>query len=77
MSKVEKSLNYFLVLVFFLIFCCIICSIIHRFDYLAHKKFYDNFIFISNSPIIESAIIFFYIFFIIKYNDSNKFNCIN
>ena len=67
MSKVEKSLNYFLVLVFiFLILCCIICSIIHRFDYLAHKKFYDNFLFISNSPTTESAIIFFTYFLLLN-----------
>ena len=67
MSKIEKSLNYFLVLVFiFLILCCIICSIIHRFDYLAHKKFYDNFIFISNSPTTESAIIFFTYFLLLN-----------
>ena len=60
MSKVEKSLNLYLSFVFiFLLICCIICSIIHRFEYLSHKKFYDNFILISKSPKTESFIVFF------------------
>ena len=67
MSKVEKSLNYYLFFVFiFLIICCIICSIEHRFDYLSHKKFYDNFIFISNTPKTESFIIFFTYFLLLN-----------
>ena len=67
MSKVEKQLNFFLLFVFiFLFVCCIICSIIHRFDYLANKKFYDNFILISNSPNTESFIIFFTYFLLLN-----------
>ena len=67
MSKVEKNLNYYLVLVFiFLIVCCIICSIVHRLDYLSHKKFYDNFIFIKKSPTTESCIIFFTYFLLLN-----------
>ena len=67
MSKVEKKLNYYLFFVFiFLLLCCIICSIIHRFDYLSHKKFYDNFIFISSSPTTESFIIFFTYFLLLN-----------
>ena len=67
MSKVEKQLNFFLSFVFiFLFVCCIICSIMHRFDYLANKKFYDNFILISNSPNTESFIIFFTYFLLLN-----------
>jgi phospholipid-transporting ATPase len=67
MSKVEKSLNLYLSLVFiFLIVCCLICSIIHKFEYALHKKFYDNFIFISNSSNTESFIIFFTYFLLLN-----------
>ena len=67
MSKVEKRLNYFLLMVFiFLIICCIICSIIHRIDFLSHKLYYDNFILIKNSPTTESAIIFFTYFLLLN-----------
>ena len=67
MSKVEKSLNYYLFFVFiFLILCCIICSIIHRFKYLEHKKFYDNYIFLSKSPNTESFINFFTYFLLLN-----------
>jgi phospholipid-transporting ATPase len=67
MSKVEKQLNIFLLFVFiFLFVCCIICSIVHKFDYENHKKFYDNFIFISNSPNTESFIIFFTYFLLLN-----------
>ena len=67
MSKVEKSLNLYLSLVFiFLIICCSICSIIHKFDYVSHKKFYDNFIFISNGPKTESFIVFFTYFLLLN-----------
>ena len=67
MSRVEKRLNYFLVMVFiFLIICCIICSIIHRFDFLANQKYYENFILIKNNPTTESAIIFFTYFLLLN-----------
>jgi len=67
MSKVEKSLNIYLSLVFiFLIICCLICSIIHKFEYSLHQKYYDNFIFISNSPNMESFIIFFTYFLLLN-----------
>jgi len=67
MSKVEKSLNLYLSLVFiFLIVCCSICSVIHKFDYISHKKFYDNFIFISNGPKTESFIVFFTYFLLVN-----------
>ena len=67
MSKVEKSLNYYLSFVFgFLILCCVICSIMHRIKYLSHKKFYDNFIYNSNSPNTESFINFFTYFLLLN-----------
>ena len=67
MSKVEKSLNFYLVFVFIiLIICCILCSIIHRFNYLSHKKFYDNFVYNTKSPITESFINFFTYFLLLN-----------
>jgi len=67
MSKVEKNLNYFLLLVFFLlIICCIACSINHHFNYISHKKFYDNFIILKDSPNIESFICFFTYFLLLN-----------
>ena len=67
MSKVEKSLNLYLSLVFiFLMVCCSICSVIHNFDYISHKKFYENFIFISNGPKTESFIVFFTYFLLLN-----------
>ena len=67
MSKVEKSLNYYLSFIFiFLIICCVICSIMHRIKYLSHKKFYDNFIYNSNKPITESFINFFTYFLLLN-----------
>ena len=67
MSKVEKSLNLYLCFVFiFLIICCIVCSIMHRIKYLSHKKFYDNFIYITNSPNTESFINFFTYFLLLN-----------
>ena len=67
MSKVEKNLNYFLLMVFFLlIICCIACSIMHHFNYISHKKFYDNFIILKDSPNIESFICFFTYFLLLN-----------
>ena len=67
MSKVEKTLNYFLVLVFaFLMICCMICSIIHHFKYIIHKNFYDNFILIKDTPELESFICFFTYFLLLN-----------
>ena len=69
MSKVEKSLNYYLLFIFlFLIVCCVECSLYHHFIYLNHKKFYDNFIFISkeSNPTTESFIIFFTYFLLLN-----------
>ena len=67
MSKVEKSLNYYLLFIFLiLILCCIECSLYHHFAYIKHKKFYDNFIFISNSISTESFIIFFTYFLLLN-----------
>ena len=67
MSRVEKSLNLYLLVVFiFLLICCIVCSIIHRFEYLSHQKFYDNFISIMNTPKTDSFIIFFTYFLLLN-----------
>ena len=67
MSKVEKTLNYYLLFIFlFLIICCVECSIFHHLEYHRHKKFYDNFIFISNSHDTESLIIFFTYFLLLN-----------
>ena len=67
MSKVEKSLNLYLLFVFiFLIICCIICSIMHRFKYLSHQKYYDNYVYLSKEPIIESFISFFTYFLLLN-----------
>ena len=64
MSKIEKTLNYFLLYVFiFLIILCISCSILHHFEYLSKKHFYDNFILLKDNPNIESFICFFTYFF--------------
>ena len=67
MSKVEKSLNYYLLFIFlFLMVCCAECSLYHHFVYLKHKKFYDNFIYISNNPTTESFIVFFTYFLLLN-----------
>ena len=67
MSKVEKTLNYFLLFVFvFLIICCIICAIYHRVDYFYHKKYYNNFILISGTIGLESFIVFFTYFLLLN-----------
>ena len=67
MSKVEKSLNYYLLFIFiFLMLCCVISSIYHHIYYLRNKKFYDNFIFINNSANTESFIIFFTYFLLLN-----------
>ena len=67
MSKVEINLNYFLVMVFFiLIICCIGCSIIHHINYISHKKFYDNFIILKDNPKFESFICFFTYFLLLN-----------
>ena len=67
MSKVEKSLNYYLLFIFiFLIICCAICSIYHHYYYLKNKTYYDNFIFIKNSANTESFIIFFTYFLLLN-----------
>ena len=67
MSKIEKTLNYFLLIVFvFLMVCCVICSILHHFYYLRHKNFYDNFILISDTPQVESFICFFTYFLLLN-----------
>ena len=67
MSKIEKKLNMYLLFVFvFLILCCSECSLFHFFHYKSNKKFYENFIFISNSPNTESFIIFFTYFLLLN-----------
>ena len=67
MSKVEKNLNFYLSFVFiFLIVCCVVCSITHRFKYNSYKKFYNNFIYIANSPNTESFINFFTYFLLLN-----------
>ena len=67
MSKIEKTLNYVLLFVFFfLILLCISCSIFHHFEYLSKKNFYDNFIILKDNPNIESFICFFTYFLLLN-----------
>ena len=67
MSKIEKQLNFYLLFVFgFLILCCTECSLYHHFHYINNKKFYDNFILISNDSNTESFIIFFTYFLLLN-----------
>ena len=67
MSKVEKSLNYYLLFIFlFQILCCIECSLFHHFEYSNHKKFYDNFILISSNIQTDSFVIFFTYFLLLN-----------
>ena len=67
MSKIEKTLNYFLSFVFiFLIILCIASSIEHHIDYLSKKKFYDNFIILKESGGVESFICFFTYFLLLN-----------
>ena len=67
MSKVEKTLNYFLLFVLaFLIICCIICAIYHHVDYIYHKKYYQNFILLSETIGLESFIVFFTYFLLLN-----------
>jgi len=67
MSKVEKSLNYYLLFIFLIqILCCIECSLFHHFEYSKHKKFYENFILISNNIQTDSFIIFFTYFLLLN-----------
>ena len=67
MSKIEKKLNLYLLFVFcFLILCCGECSMFHHFHYKTNKKFYENFIFISNDVKTESFIIFFTYFLLLN-----------
>ena len=67
MSKVETNLNYYLLFIFiFLIICCAECSIFHHYQYNKNKKFYDNFVFIENSPNTESFLIFFTYFLLLN-----------
>ena len=67
MSKVEKKLNIYLIYVFiFLMICCAECSLFHHLQYNSNKKFYDNFIFISNDSNIESFIVFFTYFLLLN-----------
>ena len=66
-SKVEISLNYFLLFIFiFLIICCAECSIYHHYEYMNNLKFYDNFVFIKNNQNSESFIIFFTYFLLLN-----------
>ena len=67
MSKIEKKLNMYLLFVFFfLILCCSECSLFHHFQYKKNKKFYENFIYLSNSPNTESFIVFFTYFLLLN-----------
>ena len=67
MSKVEKKLNLFLVYVFiFLMLCCGECSLFHHINYESNKNFYENFLFLKNSPNLESFIIFFTYFLLLN-----------
>ena len=67
MSKVEKSLNYYLLFIFlFQILCCVECSLIHHIQYSKHKKFYNNFILIPNSIQTDSFVIFFTYFLLLN-----------
>ena len=67
MSKIAKKLNLYLLFVFvLLIFCCVICSIIHHLKYEKFKKFYKTTILIKTHSITESVIIFFTYFLLLN-----------
>ena len=67
MSRVEINLNYYLFFIFvILVICCVACSINHHYCYKNKKKFYDNFIFIKNTPNTESFISFFTYFLLLN-----------
>ena len=67
MSKVEKKMNFYLIYVFiFLMICCLICSFLHHDGYNRHLLFYQNFLLIKRSPIIESFITFFTYFLLLN-----------
>ena len=67
MSKVETNLNFYLFFIFIiLVICCIGCSINNHFRYNENLNFYDNFIYIKNSPGTESFISFFTYFLLLN-----------
>ena len=67
MSKVEKTLNYYLLLIFlFLIICCIESAIFHHAQFHRHENFYSNFIYLKESPDTESFIVFFTYFLLLN-----------
>ena len=67
MSKIEKSLNYFLLFVFvFLMICCLVCSILNYIQYINNQNFYSNYILISRPARIESFICFFTYFLLLN-----------
>ena len=66
-SKIEQSMNNYLIYVFiFLILCCFACSIMHNFGQKSNQAFYDNFILINRSPLTESFITFFTYFLLLN-----------
>ena len=66
-SKVEQSMNSYLIYVFFfLILCCFICSILHYNGLRKNKLFYENFVLINRSSFKESFITFFTYFLLLN-----------
>ena len=66
-SKVEQSMNSYLIYVFFvLIILCFVCSILHNYGYRNNTNFYNNFILIKRSSIEESFITFFTYFLLLN-----------
>ena len=66
-SQIEKKMNYYLLYVFFfLMLCCLICSIMHNHGYEKNKNFYNNFINLQRSALMESFITFFTYFLLLN-----------
>ena len=66
-SLIEKRMNNYLIYVFFfLMICCLICSILHNEGYKNNKNFYVNFIQLQRAPLTESFITFFTYFLLLN-----------
>ena len=66
-SKIETNMNYYLIFVlFFLILCCLICSLMHNYGYKHNQDFYENFILLDQSPGLENFLTFFTYFLLLN-----------
>ena len=66
-SKIETNMNYYLIFVlFFLILCCLICSLMHNYGYKHNQDFYENFILLDQSPGLDNFLTFFTYFLLLN-----------